>query len=219
MFRHIHDDVVWQKIQPTRKSILEYLTTLRNPQWNQNSLCDGWRVRDVLAHLILEYHYTVSNSGLDFIKSGFQINTFLRQTAINLGNRPVNELMDMFRAMEHERHKPKSIPAINALVDLLIHEQDIRIPLNHPKDIDSELLNLIFTHWEPVEFNLGEKITGVSGRTKGLRFVIDDLHMIRGTGDLDVIGNAQDILLAISGRKVTLDRLSGQGAAILRDRS
>ena len=36
-------------------SISEFAHTLSDDQWNQNTLCTGWRVRDVISHMTLGY--------------------------------------------------------------------------------------------------------------------------------------------------------------------
>jgi len=217
MFTHTNDAAVWQIIHHLRKDLVSFLETLSDEEWNTASLCEGWRVRDVVSHLILEYHYTFSNSWLDFIRCGGNTNAFIMQTAIRLGEKPASELLDQFSRMTHERQKPRSVSSLNVLVDLLVHEQDIRIPLGKPKDMDMDSLKLIFSHWEPGKYNFGEKITGLDERLKGLQFVITDLSVIKGDG-AEVNGNAHDILLAATGRSVAVSQLSGVGADILKQR-
>lgn len=201
----------------SRIDLIDYLEMLTDDQWNHDSLCEGWQNRDVLAHLILEFHYNASKSWKDFIRSGFRINVFLKQTAIAPGRQSPTELMNQFRLMIDEQHKPPGISVMNILTDLLIHEQDIRIPLGHIKPIAPDSLRLIFSNWEPGTYNMGERIAGLPGRLKGLKFTITDLNMTKGNGN-EVIGSASDILHAIVGRTITLDRLEGDGVNILKKR-
>ncbi len=217
MFKTIEENDIWPAIKTERERVLAYLRSLSPDQWNQQSLCDGWMVRDVVAHLAIEYKYTPSNSVLDILKNGFNVNKFIKNTAIKTGKQPVPVLLEMFRATVQERTVPKTLSPFNALADLLVHEQDIRIALGDTWQMPKEPLRLIFSHWEPSNYNFGEKITGVAGRVKNLSFVAEDLEITVGVGD-EVRGSAQNILLAITGRRVALDHLSGSGSKILIDR-
>jgi uncharacterized protein (TIGR03083 family) len=217
MFIKSDETVVWEHVKSSRVQLIAFFDTLSDEQWCQYSLCNGWQARDVLAHLILEYHYKFINSWKDFIRTGFSLNRFLKYTAKDLGKRPTKELLEYFRLMIDEQHKPSSVPVMNVLVDLLVHEQDIRIPLDQKQDIDMESLRLIFTHWEPKEYNLGERITGIATRISGLKFIMTDLNITKGEG-LEIIGKAQDVLLTVVGRTVALDKLNGNGLAVLKNR-
>ncbi len=218
MFIVIPDDAIWPAIEAERNRVLSYLHTLTEAEWDHQSQCEGWRVRDVVAHLAIEYTYTFSNSAFDFIRSGFRVNKFLEVTAVMVGNQPIPALLKMFEATVHVHTVPKTLSPFNALSDLLIHEQDIRIALMHTRPMPKSALRLIFSHWEPEQYNLGEKITGVADRVKGLRFVATDIDIIVGSGE-EVRGSAQDILLAITGRQVAKDALSGTGSALLFKRN
>src|SRR4051794_41529528 len=46
-------DAVWASIDAERSSLADLLDDLGEEEWVHPSLCDGWRVRDVAAHLTL----------------------------------------------------------------------------------------------------------------------------------------------------------------------
>ena len=214
MFKTVDDEYIWTLVKAERIRVLKYLRSLDDTQWNHQSLCDGWLVRDVVAHLAIEYKYTVSNSAIDFLRSGFNVNTFMMITAVEKGKKPRNLVLQMFEATVSERVLPKSLSPFNALVDLLVHEQDIRIALGDQRHMPTKPLRLIFSNWIPADYNFGEKITGVADRVKGLKFVANDLDLTVGSGD-EVIGSAHDILLAITGRRAALSTLTGEGSKLL----
>jgi uncharacterized protein (TIGR03083 family) len=217
MFTQVDESLVWPHIWRARSELREYLGTLSDAQWSHPSLCDGWLVRDVVAHLLLEYHYTFANSWKDFIASGLNVNIFMKNTAVALGHAPHEQLLERFDALLHEKHRPVSVSILNILVDLVVHEQDIRVPLGQSKRMRLQDLELIFSHWEPAAYNFGEKITGVANRVKNLEFVAADIGITKGKGAI-VEGSAQDILLAITGRQEALRLLHGEGVAVLRSR-
>lgn len=217
MFTPINDQLAWEHIKRSRQVLFIYLSSLNEEQWNKASLSEDWLVRDVVAHLILLHHYTIKNSWFDFLLSKFKVNIFLNKTAKKLGKKSKQELLDLFEPIINEQKKTNSISVLNVLADVLLHEQDIRIPLNQPKAMPIDSLTLIFSHWEPTHFNFGEKITKISDRVKGLEFYAEDLGIRKGEGPM-VSGKAQDILLSIAGRKIGIDNLRGDGAAILKNR-
>ena len=47
-------DEVWRHIDQQRADLADFLETLSDEQWATPSLCDGWTVRDVAAHLTLQ---------------------------------------------------------------------------------------------------------------------------------------------------------------------
>jgi uncharacterized protein (TIGR03083 family) len=217
MFTQADEVLVWDHIAGARTGLYDYLRALQPAEWDHPSLCEGWRVRDVVAHLIIIYQYSLRGSAADLAHSGFRINSFLRQTAIKYGSRDPGVLLQQFRALAIPQSLPFFVPALNVLADTLIHEQDIRIPLGDPSSMSLDALRLLFSHWQPGHSNIGEKITGIPARTTGIAFHAVDINVKYGSG-LMVTGSAQDILMAMTGRPGALKNLRGPGVAVLSSR-
>ena len=104
------------------------------------------------------------------------------------------------------------IPASEGVVDHVIHHIDITRPLGRPTTTSPAARRAAL-----------DKIVTLGGfvrakaRARGLRFAATDLDWSWGTGPL-VSGVAEDLLLALSGRPVGLDALSGDGLPTLRSR-
>ena len=49
-------DTVWQHIDDERAWLADLLESLAQEAWQQPSLCEGWTVRDVAAHLTFAQH-------------------------------------------------------------------------------------------------------------------------------------------------------------------
>jgi len=47
----LNRDQVWQVIDAQRRSLADLLDDLSDDEWRRPSLCTGWTVRDVAAHL------------------------------------------------------------------------------------------------------------------------------------------------------------------------
>ena len=51
--RMVDAETSWRAIEQERRSLADLLESLTDDQWNTPSLCQGWRVRDVAAHVAL----------------------------------------------------------------------------------------------------------------------------------------------------------------------
>ena len=98
-----------------------------------------------------------------------------------------------------------------ALVDGMIHHQDIRRPLGKPRHIPADRLRaaLEFAQYAPV-------IRGFWHR-RGLRLIATDVDWSAGSGP-EVRGPGEAVLLAIAGRDAAVDELAGPGLATLEPR-
>ena len=50
---------VWIDVHEERQSLLLLLETLTQSEWDEPSLCAGWRVRDVVGHMVSETTMTL----------------------------------------------------------------------------------------------------------------------------------------------------------------
>lgn len=50
----MNEDEIWAAIDSARGRTADLLERLSDDEWAQPSLCDGWAVRDVAAHLTLQ---------------------------------------------------------------------------------------------------------------------------------------------------------------------
>lgn len=215
MFKPIHDEVVWRHVKAARSDLFGYLSSLDESHWSQSTLCQGWQVRDVVAHMTILYNYPLSEVAVELARSGFNVNKFLYKTATKNGRQDHRILLKNYQTIIEHTQVPFFVPALNALVDTLVHEQDIRIPLGHHKRIPTDVLQLIFKHWEPRRYNVGEKLTGIKKRAKGLKFIASDMDITFGNGNV-IEGCAQDILLGLVGRMPAINNLYGEGVEILK---
>lgn len=120
-------DTVWAHIDSQRAAVCELLAGLDDAQWRQRSLCDGWTVRAVAAHL------TFAQSGLGelflpLVRAGFRSNTMIRQTAV-ASDLTHEEIISRLRSFIGSRRHASVVSEKEPLIDLLVHTQDIAVPL------------------------------------------------------------------------------------------
>jgi uncharacterized protein (TIGR03083 family) len=194
-----------------RAELLALLEQLTPEQWAAASLCPGWRVRDVVAHV---YSYD-ELSGADlvrrFAQARFNPNRVNDACLAAYAEQSPTELVALARRCVRPRGLPAGFRGGIALADGMIHQQDIRRPLGLPRTIPPDRLRatLEFAQYAPV-------IRGFWHR-RGLQLVADDVGWSTGSGP-EVRGPGEAILLAIAGRNVAVHELSGPGVATLRPR-
>jgi uncharacterized protein (TIGR03083 family) len=203
---------VWTVRESARAERLEFadlLDELTAEQWLARTLCDGWRVCDVVAHTI----------------------AYLGQSRFGLATEMVRERGDVDRLNERAldglpRDDPKTLAATMragaepagagalygcrvALIECLIHQQDVRRPLGLTRLIPDRRLTaaLQFAWWSPV--------IGGARQMRGVRAVASDVGWSAGRGK-HVTGSGEALLLAMTGRvTAVLDDLTGPGVARL----
>jgi hypothetical protein len=128
------------------------------------------------------------------------------------------QIMAVFDAIPNERVRKgisRLIKPQESLVDHIVHQQDMRRPLRLPRQVPEERL-LAALGVVTVYPGVGG-VVGAKKRSGGLRLVATDVDWSHGEGS-DVRGTGEAILLALTGRPVVLDELTGDGVATLRDR-
>ena len=194
-----------------RADLCTLLTSLTAEQWNAPTLCARWRVREVVAHMI-------SYEGLDArgLLARLAQGRFVpdRINAVGVAASHARSQADLLAAL-NAHLEPKGLTAgfggRIALVDGLIHHQDIRRPVGLPRHIPAERLvpALGFALIAP-------PIRGF-WRARGLRMVATDLDWAAGKGP-EVHGPGEALLMAIAGRPGVAQELTGPGQRTLAAR-
>lgn len=187
-----------------RTDFAAFLATLSPPQWEAPTLCAGWRVRDVVAHVISYDELDGRALAARFAKGRFLPD---RVNAVGLAEyhtRSPNELLALLREHLEPRGLPAAFGGTIALVDGLIHHQDIRRPLEMPRPVPAERL------LPALRCALIAPVIRGFWRVRGVRLVATDLDWSAGIGP-EVRGPAEALLMAIAGRRSVLGELSGPG--------
>jgi uncharacterized protein (TIGR03083 family) len=187
-----------------RADFAAFLAMLSPQQWQAPTLCAGWRVRDVVAHVI-SYDDLDTRSLLAYVIQGRLRLGGVNAAALARHNaRSPEELL----ALLTDHPQPRGVPAVLGgrvgLVEALIHQQDIRRLLGQPRAIPPERL------LPALRTALIAPDIGNVWRTRGVRLVATDLAFSAGIGP-EVRGPAEALLMTIAGRRGVVDELSGPG--------
>src|SRR5215218_9150564 len=125
-------DTVWHHIDSERAWMADLLESLPPDAWEQPSLCEGWTVRDVGAHVTFA-HTPVRDLLWPAIRAGFRYDTIVRDTALRS---PLTheEIVATLRGFVGSRRRVVFITDLEPLIDILVHTHDICRPLgiDHP---------------------------------------------------------------------------------------
>lgn len=203
----------WRVIEQERLSLADLLEDLTDEQWNAPSLCDGWRIKDVAAHVALAPQPpSPLTMVVEGIRAGGRFHKLNHDFSVRHAERPGVDLVVELRAHAASRQLPKVTNVRNILFDILVHGQDIAIPLGIPRDMPLDAaragVERVWTMGWPF---------GVKRDAKQFRYVATDVEWRAGRGP-EVTGPVAALLLLLTGRPAALSRLSGPGVDDLRER-
>lgn len=107
----------------------------------EGSLCEGWRVKVILAHLITSLVVSPTQMAFRVLHAG-GISQAMNAVAVELGQRDPQELMDILRKHAFFTCKPPGLPASAPLADVVVHTADIRWALTDDRTDQGEVSRL-----------------------------------------------------------------------------
>lgn len=198
-------DDVWPMVHTERAALIDDLARLEEERWGQPSLCEGWTVHDVAAHLIDTARTTRLGFVVGLVRERFD---FDRQNARGVererGASP-QETVQRLRRVAARRSTPPA-PLDSRLVEQVVHGEDIRRPLGITRSYPPEAVvrSLRLQARTPASFG------GAKELTARIRLTAADADLSIGNGP-EVRGPALSLLLAVCGRRVALEELDGPG--------
>ncbi|MFJ7126119.1 maleylpyruvate isomerase family mycothiol-dependent enzyme [Streptomyces sp. NPDC098101] len=202
-------DGVWPMVHAERAALVEDLARLDEERWDEPSLCAGWTVHDVAAHLVDTARTTRLGFVIGLARARFD---FDRQNALGVarerGATP-GETLERLRRVVSRRSTPPA-PLDSRLVEEVVHGEDIRRPLGltraYPPPAVVRALRLQAR--TPASFG------GARELLTRVRLSATDAEVRIGAGP-EVTGPVLSLLLAVCGREAALGDLDGQGVAVL----
>lgn len=212
----MNDTEVWSAIDDQRRRTADLLAELSAEEWRQPSLCPGWTVRDVAAHLTLQELRLrdVLATVIRHPGSLGGMNRMIRLSARHKADVPVEQLVSELRASIGSRRTNIGVTNVETLTDILVHGQDIAIPLERDLEMPTAASAIAASR---VRSQVGTRMGRVFSDIGVHRFrlVATDTTWSEGDGP-EVRGPIGVILLLLTGRLAALSRLTGPGAEDLR---
>lgn len=120
-------DEIWRHIDQERAGLAKLLAGLSTEQWSTRTMCGEWTVREVAAH-ITQSQWAPVRFALPALRSGLRFNAMMDRLARG-DRRTPDQLVAAMRAMPGCRRRPPGTTELDPLVDMLVHGQDIAVPL------------------------------------------------------------------------------------------
>ncbi|MDF0531930.1 maleylpyruvate isomerase family mycothiol-dependent enzyme [Tsukamurella sp. 8F] len=162
--------------------------------WGADSLCAGWRVREVIAHLTMPYRYRIPAILLGIDRARGDFNRFSNRAALRdteLLSDP--ELLENYADNAESRWTPPGGGQVGALSHDVIHGLDITMPLGLPEP-DPAVTGTVLSEVRPKQLKyFGVDLTGV-------RLEASDADVAVGSGRA-VTMSAAELLMIVTGRK------------------
>ena len=201
-------DTIRDMIAAQRAELAEVLAGLPGPSWDEPTLCAGWRVREVVAHITMPFRYSRGRFALELAKSRGRFNEMADRAARrDAAAMSPAELAGAVSSNAGHPWKPPGGGFAGALAHDLIHGLDIMVPLGLAKPIPEERLRLVL----PGSLaDRSVKFFGVD--LDGIELRAQDMDWSLGSGT-PLTGAAADLLLVLCGRTLPAGRLAGQPGA------
>ncbi|WP_116451651.1 maleylpyruvate isomerase family mycothiol-dependent enzyme [Blastococcus litoris] len=203
----------WSVIAGQRRALAELLADLADEEWERPSLCDRWRIKDVVAHVAL----TPQSPGMVRVvalglRAGGSFDAVNRDLAVAHADRPPGQLLAQLRELADSRRKPALTTLDNLLFDTLVHVQDVAVPLglatSMPLDAARAGAERVWRMGWPF---------WARRRLRGIRLAATDVDWTAGDG-VEIRGPVQALLLLLTGRtEAAVPHLSGPALEQLAD--
>ena len=204
----LDEDAAWAAVDRERQEIADLLDDLSDEQWSSPSLCAGWRVRDVAAHLALA-HMGARQALREAVRARGSFDRMVRDTARRHADVPTGQIVAEIRAMVGSRRLAPGITHLEPLIDVLVHGQDIALPLQRRRPVPVDAAATAATRTWTAGWPMSRAFRARS-RLRGLELVATDTAWSVGSG-ARVEGPIEALLLLLTGRAAGLERLSGAG--------
>lgn len=204
-------DRIWRAIETERRRLADDLAGLTDAQWQTRSLCAEWTVEQVVAHLsaaarIGRWRWLRSVAAA---RGDFAVHNARRLSEV-VGPAPADTLRRFTEAAGLRIEPARKTWAW--LGEVVVHGQDCRLPLGLATEPDPAAVELVAGHFATADFAVPSATAA-----RGLRLVAEDSGFRAGDGP-EVRGRTLDLVLAMAERPAVLDRLTGDGVAVLADR-
>lgn len=193
-------------LQPTVAAeyvaLADLLASATEADWNTPSLCQGWRVREVIAHLTMPARYDEEAFMAELRARDFDFSRLSNEIAARDAQLAFEDLVANLRADTLLNWAPPGGGYHGALNHVVIHGLDATVPLGVERRSPSETIRIVLDDLsEGGHEHFG---TVIAGR----RLEATDLDWSYGSGRL-LRGSAGDLALVLCGRAISPERLEG----------
>ena len=175
-------------------ALADLLDGLTEAGWDSASLCAGWRVREVVAHMSMPARYSMSEFQAELQKCDFDFTRLSNTVASRDAALPTSVLIGNLRDDVMHRWIPPGGGQTGALNHVVIHGLDITVPLGVERRSPDETMRAVLD-----DLTSGGTHAHFGFDIDGLHLRATDMNWSYGSGT-PVVGTAQDLALLVCGR-------------------
>lgn len=203
---------IWRHIHAERAALGRLLADLSEQDWSHATLCPGWTVHEVAAHVISTPQIGWREMGAMVGRNlGRSYNAIIFREVKRLGARETRAsiLADFERFATSTHHVPTTT-SVEPLIDALLHHQDIARPLGQHHAMAPEAAVVAVDRLRRLA-----PLMGTGKLVRSTRMIATDVDWARGRGP-SIKGPIQELAMVVSGRAPDPDLVSGEGLAAVR---
>jgi uncharacterized protein (TIGR03083 family) len=197
----VQDADLTETIAADHRELAAVLSNLPAESWDAPSLCAGWRVREVAAHITMPFRYSNARFAIEMIRARGQFHQMADRCARRDAAAAPGELAAALRDNATYPWKPPGGGLEAALTHDVIHGLDVTAPLGIGRRIPEERLRIVLgTSTRPnARKHFGASLTGIE-------LVADDIEWLFGSGT-PLSGAARDLARVLCGARPPAGRL------------
>jgi uncharacterized protein (TIGR03083 family) len=191
-------------IAAERRELADLFGDLDPARWEAPSLCAGWRVREVVAHMSMGFRHSTPAVLWELAKARGSVNRVADRLARrDAAAHPDARLAAFLREHAHHPWRPPVGGIAAALAHDVVHGLDVTVALGLDRRVPEDRLRIVLG-------TVGPRTSRFFGADlDGVRLSADDLDWSLGTGT-PLHGTAQDLLLVAFGRRLPSGQLRGE---------
>lgn len=183
-------------VADTYVGLADLLAAAPAAAWDARSLCEGWRVREVVAHVTMPVRYDEDRFMAELREDGFDFTRLSNRIAARDAGLATSELVANLRDAVLHRWTPPGGGEHGALTHAVVHSLDVTVPLGAPACASKEALETVLT-----DLTEGGGHEHFGTDIDGVRLRATDLDWAYGSGS-ELAGTAADLALHLCGRAV-----------------
>ncbi len=185
-------------------ALADLLDSATEAQWDTPSLCAGWRVREVIAHMTMAARYSEEEFMAELRRCDFDFSRLSNEIAARDAELPASDLVASLRSEVMQHWTPPGGGWHGAVNHVVIHGLDATVPLGVPRRSPDATIRVVLDDLTAggVHAHFGTSIEGRSLHAT-------DLDWSYGSGPV-LHGPAEYLALVLCGRTIPDGRLEGK---------
>lgn len=182
-------------VAPICDGLADLLGSASPDTWAAPSLCDGWQIRHVVAHMTMPARLTPEEFGAEMATAGGDFTVLSNTVAARDASLPVADHLAQLRSPLLHAWQPPGGGAAGALSHAVIHSLDVTVALDRPAVVPVEALIAVL-----------DQLTAANGAIFGLdltgiRLEATDMDWSWGAGTA-VRADGGELVALVSGRRL-----------------